>query len=62
MLKIASTYCENTTRYLLKIDDDMYVNVPRLIDWLILKNVSSGLLTGKLICGAKPITDPSSKW
>lgn len=62
MLKIASTYCINNTNYLLKIDDDMFVNVPKLIDWLIVKNTSNGLLTGKLICGAKPITNPTSKW
>lgn len=62
MLKITSTYCLNTTNYLLKVDDDVYVNVPTLVDWLIDKNVSNGLLMGKLICGAKPISNPDSKW
>lgn len=62
MLKITSCYCSNSTKYLLKIDDDMFVNVPRLVNWLVKTNISSGLLTGKLICGAKPIKNPTSKW
>ncbi|KAJ8962723.1 hypothetical protein NQ318_001121 [Aromia moschata] len=62
MLKIATTYCANTTRYLLKIDDDMFVNLPRLVEMLVNRNDSTNVLLGKLICGARPIKDSSSKW
>ncbi|KAJ8971937.1 hypothetical protein NQ314_000470 [Rhamnusium bicolor] len=61
MLKIATTYCANT-KYLLKIDDDMFVNVPRLIEMLLERNNSKNLILGKLICGARPIKDSRSKW
>ncbi|KAJ8926123.1 hypothetical protein NQ315_009980 [Exocentrus adspersus] len=62
MLKLATTYCINTTSYLLKIDDDMFVNVPRLVESLSDRNESTNVLLGKLICGARPIKDISSKW
>nr|CAH7729073.1 unnamed protein product [Callosobruchus chinensis] len=62
MVKIATNHCLNTTRYLLKIDDDMFVNVPRLVSLILAVNKTRNLLMGKLICGAKPIKNPSSKW
>lgn len=62
MLKIATNYCLNTTKYLLKIDDDIFLNMPLFIEMLLERNNSSNLLLGKLICGARPIKDSSSKW
>ncbi|XP_018567580.1 beta-1,3-galactosyltransferase 1 isoform X2 [Anoplophora glabripennis] len=62
MLKIATSYCINTTKYLLKIDDDMFLNLPLLIEMLLRKNTNESVLLGKLICRAKPIKDTSSKW
>ncbi|KAJ8972913.1 hypothetical protein NQ317_008803 [Molorchus minor] len=57
MLKIATTYCANMTRYLLKIDDDMFVNLPLLVEMLTNRNETNNVLLGKLICGARPIKD-----
>ena len=45
----------------MKTDDDMYINVKNLYK-LVAENKDPYLLTGALICGAKPIRDPSNKW
>ncbi|VVD01371.1 unnamed protein product, partial [Leptidea sinapis] len=58
-------------RYILKTDDDMYINVPNLI--MNLRNRSTVfdattpkeaeyLLIGDLICGARPVQDSNNKW
>lgn len=62
MLKLVSSFCTNTSKYLLKIDDDMFVNLPLIVEMLTARNVSTDLLQGKLICGAHPIKDTTSKW
>ncbi|KAL0809857.1 hypothetical protein ABMA28_011344 [Loxostege sticticalis] len=74
MLKWITNNCNESVRYILKTDDDMYINVPKLI--YNLKNrskefdakVAAGakdheyLLIGDLICGARPVLDSSNKW
>lgn len=71
MLKWVTNNCKESVRYILKTDDDMYVNVPNLIQNL--KNRSKVrdrtkpqeleyLLIGDLICGARPVQDVGSKW
>ncbi|XP_052757095.1 uncharacterized protein LOC113520130 [Galleria mellonella] len=74
MLKWITNKCNESVRYILKTDDDMYINVPNLV--LNLKNrskeydekVSKGykekehLLIGDLICGARPVLDSNNKW
>lgn len=62
MIKIASNYCINSTKYLFKIDDDMFVNVPNLVNLLAERNKTKDFMIGKLICGARPIKNPTSKW
>jgi beta-1,3-galactosyltransferase 1 len=62
MLKLVSSYCANSTKYLLKIDDDMFVNMHLIVKMLMDRNTTTGLLMGKLICGARPIKDTNSKW
>ncbi|XP_012536065.1 beta-1,3-galactosyltransferase 1 [Monomorium pharaonis] len=60
MLKWVTSNC-NQAKYLMKTDDDMFVNIP-----LLLKTLHSitqvETLLGSLICNAKPITDPKNKW
>ncbi|KAM3956217.1 uncharacterized protein ACR2FA_009812 [Aphomia sociella] len=74
MLKWITNKCNESVRYILKTDDDMYINVPNLV--LNLRNrskeydekVSKGykekehLLIGDLICGARPVLDSNNKW
>ncbi|XP_026736505.1 uncharacterized protein LOC113500044 [Trichoplusia ni] len=73
MLKWITNSCNESVRYILKTDDDMYINVPNLMENL--KNRSkqfdenfsrSGtkeyLLIGDLICGARPVLDSHNKW
>ncbi|XP_028173958.1 uncharacterized protein LOC114362691 [Ostrinia furnacalis] len=74
MLKWITNQCNESVRYILKTDDDMYINVPKLM--FNLKNrsrdfdekVASGakdheyLLIGALICGARPVLDSNNKW
>ncbi|XP_030759511.1 beta-1,3-galactosyltransferase 5-like [Sitophilus oryzae] len=62
MLKLFTMKCQSTARFLLKIDQDMYLNLPKLIEDLLERNKSTELLMGSVICGAKPITDSKNKW
>lgn len=50
-----------SVHYVMKTDDDMFVNIDSLVHLLRLKG-GPGLLLGTLICGAHPISDPQSKW
>jgi len=55
--------CDNT-RFILKTDDDMYINL-NVLKQTALKSLQAKdttLMTGNLICGAKPIRDPTNKW
>lgn len=61
MLKWVTTKCEHA-KYLMKTDDDMFVNVPTLLKTLKSKVQSTGTLFGSLICNARPISDPKNKW
>ena len=45
----------------MKTDDDMYINIAQLHD-LVSRNTITYLLTGALICGAKPRRDPKDKY
>lgn len=73
MLKWITNNCKNSVRYILKTDDDMYINVPNLIDNLKNRskefdervkgrNEKEYLLIGDLICGARPVLDSTNKW
>ena len=60
MLKWVFEYCKEA-KYLLKADDDMYINVDFLISILKLRSPNNAVV-GKLIHGARPIKNPNSKW
>lgn len=62
MLKIVDSYCANQIRFLMKTDDDMYINLLPLLKMLHKKNSTKDVLLGCLICGARPIQDASNKW
>lgn len=62
MLKLASSNCMDMSRFLFKIDDDMFVNIPKLMRLLIERNNSENVLLGKMMCRTQPIKDPTSKW
>ncbi|KAG5884967.1 hypothetical protein JTB14_000360 [Gonioctena quinquepunctata] len=61
MLKVTVRHCSNTN-FLLKIDDDMYVNVPKMMSLLLGKGNSKNLLLGRKACRTTPIRSPWSKW
>ena len=60
MLKWVTHHCSNV-RYIMKTDDDMFVNVNNLVRLLMVRNMTN-LLVGALICGARPIVDTQNKW
>ncbi|XP_033748121.1 beta-1,3-galactosyltransferase 1-like [Pecten maximus] len=60
MLRWAMSYC-NSAKYVLKADDDMFINVPYLIGVLKHKHITNSVI-GMLIQGARPIHNPASKW
>lgn len=60
MLRWLKTYC-NQSKYILKTDDDMYINIPNLFRALN-KQVITDFIMGNLIVGARPVQDKASKW
>lgn len=62
MLKMAATRCMHTAKFLMKIDDDMFLHTTSLIQTLATLNKSNNILLGHLICGAKPVKDINNKW
>lgn len=60
LLKWFNHNCDNT-QYLLKTDDDMYINLNKLYQ-IAQENKKPNLLLGSLICNAIPIKDPYNKW
>ncbi|KAG7188669.1 hypothetical protein KM043_008292 [Ampulex compressa] len=61
MLKWVTSNCARA-KYLLKTDDDMFINVPTLLKTINAKMQTTDILLGSLICNAKPILDPKNKW
>lgn len=61
LLKWVTTNCDKL-EYLMKTDDDMFVNVPALVKALKGRSKRTETLIGSLICNARPITDPKNKW
>merc|ERR1711936_988369 len=60
MLKWYEQSCSHVP-YVLKTDDDVYINMNNLYK-LVKMNKIPNLLMGTLICGAVPIRDPYNKW
>lgn len=64
LLKWFTQTCDKGNKgpqYVLKTDDDMYINLEKL--WELVKtNRKPKLLMGSLICNAVPIKDPYNKW
>ena len=63
LLKWVSTVCPQA-RFVLKTDDDMFVNVPVLVNYLSQPEVMqrTNLIVGSLFCHAPPVKDQRSKW
>ncbi|XP_022909732.1 beta-1,3-galactosyltransferase 1-like [Onthophagus taurus] len=60
-LKVVTKHCTNSVKYIMKTDDDMFVNVPLLIKYLKRRRGKSDLF-GSLIQKAPPVRQTSSKW
>ncbi|XP_067686254.1 beta-1,3-galactosyltransferase 1-like isoform X2 [Haliotis asinina] len=60
MLKWVETYCISA-KFLLKADDDMYINVPNLLTSLR-KRKEEKFILGCIFVGARPVQDKRSKW
>lgn len=61
LLRWVNEYCPNV-QYVLKTDDDMYINVPNLLTTLIRLPVKSNVMYGVLFRKATPNRHPSAKW
>ncbi|KAF7412590.1 hypothetical protein HZH66_001486 [Vespula vulgaris] len=61
ILKWVTTNCEEA-KFIMKTDDDMFVNIILLMKTLQARTQSKGVLLGSLICNARPISDPKNKW
>ena len=60
LLRWASFYCQGV-QYLLKIDDDMFLNLPRLLNDLR-RNPKLNTISGCRVSGASPFRTLFSKW
>ena len=60
MLKWYHSKCPSPT-FLMKTDDDMFINIEYL-SALISKINTHSVLIGTLICKAKPIVNAQNKW
>lgn len=61
-MKLASMHCSDTTKFVMKVDDDVFVNTEQLLNILTSHKDSSNLILGRKICGAWAIRDPLNKW
>lgn len=59
-LRWTQTFCQSA-KYVLKVDDDMFINIPYLIGVLKHRKITNGII-GMVQNGARPIRDKSSKW
>lgn len=62
LLKWVNNHCVENVKFVMKTDDDMYVNIPPLVKLLKARVKPSGFLMGFLFCGARPVADTKSKW
>lgn len=62
LLKVFTQYCTLSSEYLLKIDDDVFLNIERFIDLLEKEKESQNFLKGKVFNITGPIRDNYSKW
>lgn len=60
LLKWVTLFC-NSSRFVLKVDDDMYVNVPNLLTAL-LEQKKDAFVMGFSFTGATPVQNKKSKW
>lgn len=62
MMKLVDTYCVNTTKFLLKIDDDIFLRTEAFIAMLKERVGANDVILGNLMCNSSPIKDIHSKW
>lgn len=61
MLEWVDTYCYEA-KFLLKTDDDMFINVERLLDFIEKRKTTSNVIYGKVAKRWKPIRSKASKY
>ncbi|XP_015111301.1 beta-1,3-galactosyltransferase 5 [Diachasma alloeum] len=55
------TYC-SAAKFLLKTDDDMFINVPRLVSFAKKHEADRNVIFGLRVQNSQPIRDKNSKW
>ncbi|EDW35146.1 GL24766 [Drosophila persimilis] len=61
MLEWADTHCPNV-KFILKTDDDMFINVPKLLDFIDARYKNDRTIYGRLVEDWKPIRKRTSKY
>lgn len=61
LLKWVTEHCENV-HFVMKTDDDMYVNIAKLLRVMLRLPVKMKVMYGNLFRGARPNRDSKSKW
>lgn len=61
MLRWVADHCDGA-RFLLKIDDDCFLNVSRLLDFLSSRSAEEVAIYGRLLEGIEPQRSNASKW
>ncbi|RZB41454.1 Galactosyl T domain containing protein [Asbolus verrucosus] len=61
MLKLANLHCKDSVQYLLKVEDDVLVNLRNIVEMLGRDHYAQ-LLIGRLLFRKTPVRDPGSVW
>lgn len=63
MLKWVKNNCDSAA-YVMKTDDDVYLNIPELIKFLDNNpdDDPNTMLYGQVVCSVEPIQDVNNKW
>jgi beta-1,3-galactosyltransferase 1 len=62
MLKLFNKHCAKSHLFLMKVDDDVFLNVNKVVRALALRTRHTGLLLGRVRSHTKPFRSRSSKW
>lgn len=62
ILKLTEYYCGDYAKYIMKVDDDIYVNMELFLNYLEENVNQTDFLSGRVIQNSRPIRDPNNKW
>ncbi|RZB41660.1 Galactosyl T domain containing protein, partial [Asbolus verrucosus] len=62
MLKLFNSHCSKSYKYLMKIDDDVFLNIDLVMEMLLQRKSATDVLVGKIINDTGPFRETGNKW